>query len=296
MFERDWLCMTKTGINYTLFKNSCLVSVNGFIHMTDTDGTKILVQDGAKSGRIARNNQVGITSFADIGQLEMIPITADMVHRRYTDIPLKTKLYIDIGTPKPNKTAMLVLGGYLHVLDDSTFSRISDSIFTIDFQNFPLLERYYESSQCIDLSSLGLDVHTENPFIVNVEQLYSDEVLTKYATLSQSFLVFIDTDNLFTETHALHHFSVPGMITSHIEPIYPLITGYGALGDYWRVKEDGQWALTITKGWQENYLFQSTGIENLVNVSDTRCPENPANVGRAHFLKIGTDIRAVIGA
>lgn len=296
MSDREWLCLQKEGIDYNLFHESCLVTVNGMIHLTDTDGEKIYVIDGAKSSKICLNNQVGITSFREVGKMEFLPITEAMIHRRYADVPLNRNMYIDIGTPKPNKIAALVLGGYLHILDESTFYRISDSIFCIDFQNYPLLDRFYESRKYIDLSSLGLDVKPGNEWLVNVPELYSDAVLTKYATLSQSFLVFFDAESLFVEREAVRRSNLPGMFTSYIEPSLPLITGCGAITDYWRVKEDGQWALTVCEGWTDNHLYHTTNENNLVNVMDSRDPIYPVDIGRAHFLRIGTDIRVITGA
>lgn len=293
--DRDWLSLKKPNINYTLFQKSCLVSVNGLIHLTDTDGNQVLVRDGAKSARISKLNQVGITSFRELGELELMPITTSMIHRRYPDIPLNRNMYIDIGPAKPNKTAMLVLGGYLHVLDNTTFHRISDSIFAINFENFPLLERYFESKQFIDLSSLGLDASVQYNAAINMPELLTDDVLIKYATLSQSFLVFINTENMFVENAALKRSNLSGKFTSHIEPIYPLIVGCGLIADYWRVKEDKQWALSMNVNWQNNYLFNTTPLQNLNNVNDARTPENLLDLGRGHFLKIGSDIRKIVG-
>ena len=295
MADREWLCLQKEGIDYNLFHQSCLVTVNGMIHLTDTDGSKIFVIDGAKSSKICLNNQVGITSFREVGKLEFVPITESMIHRRYASVPLNRNMYIDIGAPKPNKIAALVLGGYLHILDKSSFYRINDSIFCIDFQNYPLLDRFYESRKYIDLSSLGLDVKEGNEWLVNVDELYSDEVLIKYATLSQSFLVFIDAESLFVEREAVRRSNLPGMFTSYTEPTSPLITGCGAITDYWRVKEDGQWALTVNDGWTDNHLYHTTDENKLVNVMDSRDPINPVDIGRAHFLRIGTDIRVISG-
>lgn len=301
MIDRDWLALQRPAekypdFDYELMQKSCLVSINGLFHLSDTDGEKLLVVDGAKSQRIAKTNQVGLTSFREVGDLQFIPITESMVHRRYDDVPLSRFLYIDIGQSIINKTAMLVLGGYLHVLDDLTFHRISDRIYAIDFSNYPLLDRYYESRSIIDLTSLELDVSETNDFTVNTQQLYSDEVLTKYVTLSQSFMVFVNTEDLFVEKQALRRSNLPCKFTSYVEPIYPLIVGCGMLGDYWRVDEDKQWALTVNQNWQNNYQFNTVPRSTLVNVDDARSPHDLYDLGRGHFLKIGTDIRKIVGA
>lgn len=298
--ERHWLALTKAGVDYDLFHRSCLVSVNGFFHLTDTNGDRVFVVDGMRSSRLSGRNQLGIYSFREVGALEFIPITESMVHRRYTDVPLKQTLYVDIGTTlaanKAGKTAMLVLGGYLHVLDSESFVRISDSIYGINFENLPLRDRYFESLGQIDLSSLGLTHAVGNPEQIAEAELYSDEVLTKYATLSQSFIVFVNNAELFVERVGLGRSPYPCTYVSHIEPKYPLVTGVGKISDYWRVKEDGRWALTVSDGIRNNLMLNTTPAEDLVSYDGSRQPERRIDYGRAHFLKVGTDIQMISGA
>ena len=294
--DRHWLALTKPEVDYTLFYKSCLVSINGLVHLTDTDGQAVYVVDGMKSCRQSGRNQIGITSFRELGALEFVPITPQMVHRRYPDRPLAKGLYLDIGTAKPGKYAMLVLGGYLHVLDSSTFRQVADSIYVIDFQNLPWRDRYYESRGLIDLSSFNLEVTTANEDQLVDAQLYSDEVLTQYATLSQSFLAFIDNPNLFVEREALRRTVLPNIYTSYSQPRFPLVLGVGKLGDYWRTYEHGQWSVTVNDGLRENYVFNTTPEHNLLSIDNTVSPFDDLELSRAQFLKIGSDLHLNTGA
>mgnify|MGYP000623845316 FL=1 len=58
----------------TLIHSHCLVTVNGYVHMTDTDGTKAYVVDGGKTLQRSRMNKLGIMSFLDVGRLTKVKI------------------------------------------------------------------------------------------------------------------------------------------------------------------------------------------------------------------------------
>jgi hypothetical protein len=292
--ERTWLSLTRAETNYQLFFKSCLVTINGLIHRTDTDGNRIYVVDGMKSCRHSGRNQIGITSFQKLGELEFMAISEAMIHRRYADEPLKSRVYIDIGTAKPNKLPMLVVGGYLHLLDSRTFFQVSDTVYAYNIRNVPWRERYFESKELIDLSHFDLEVFNHNDNQVTESELYSDEIIKKVFTLSQSFIVWIDNTDLFVEREALRRSTLPNMYTSHIEPIYPLTTGYGKLSEYWRVKEHNQWAVNVADGLKWNYDFNTTTESGLVSYDNSASPFNPLEYSRAHFMKIGCDALEVI--
>lgn len=294
--EKKWVDLRKDGIDYQLLYRSCLASVNGLFHLTDTDGERLMVVDAQATSDHSGRAELGLYSFRELGSLEFLPIKPEMIHHRYADQPYKTYLYIDTGTPRPNKTAMLVLGGYLHVLDDKVFSRINDSIFAICFDNFPLRDRYFESVGIIDLSSLGLEHDPDNPAKIKDQQLHSDEVLVKYATLSQSFIVFVDNTHLFVEYEDVQPTKIANIYVSFTEPKYPLVTGIGKISDYWRVKEHGQYALTVVNGVRNFYNFNTTTDDQLDCIDDAAPPFKPSEYTRPKFLKVGSDLFFTTGS
>lgn len=291
--DRDWLSVIRTDTDMTAFFQHCLISVNGFIHRTDGDGVRAYVIDGMKSCRKSGLNCLGITSFTKLGALEFVSLTPDMIYHRNDDqgnlTPYKSRMYIDAGSPRPTKTAMLVLGGYLHILDPNTFSQVGDQTFCINFQNFPLRDRYFDSFKMIDLDVLGLDHQSSNPVRIDDAELHSDEVLVKYATLSQSFLVFVDNPHLFVEREGLPRSRLYNTYTSAVKPEWPLIVQAGKFSDYWSVFEDDQWAITNKDGRRNNYDYNTTLEDNIVCIDDARTPQDRTTLSLAHFLKIGTD-------
>lgn len=292
--EREWLSITRPNTDYNLFFKSCLVSVNGLFHRTDTDGQRVYIIDGMKSCRISNRNQMGIVSFMNLGELEFLPMTESMVHRRYPDQPLSDRVFIDIGTSKPGKYPMLVLGGYLHVLDQRNFFQVSDTVYGFNIRNVPWRERFFESRKLIDLTSLNLEVINHNENQVVESELYSDENIKKMFTLSQSFIVFIDNLDLFVDYEVLRRTALVNMYTSFTEPKYPMTLGYGRIGDYWSTREDKQWSITVADNLKWNYLFNTVPEEDLVSYDDAVSATDPVEKSRCVFVKIGSDFLSVI--
>jgi len=288
--DKTWLMLTRPNTDYNLFYNSCLVSVNGFYHLTDHDVNGVYVIDGTKSMLISKQNEIGMHCFNDIGKLTFIPITPGMIYKQNSLEKFSDEAHINIGQDVSNKTIMLVLGGYLHALDDKTVIRTSDNGVAVIFNNLPLLERYFESKKYIDLSSLPLDHTVRNLDQIGVQQFYSDENILAYLTLSQSFFVLIDNTEIFVEREPVQKTPFPNMFISHTKPIYPLVVGYGKVANYWNVYEDGQWSLTCKDSERSNFYFNTLNVAIQQTVTSQELSTKPSYQSHAYFLKIGTDL------
>lgn len=288
--DKTWLYLTRPDTDYDLFHRSCLLSVNGFFHQSDGDASGIYVKDGMVSCVKSRQNQLGIYSFREIGNLTQIPITADMVYKQNAAGLYRQQAYINLGQDVSNKHVMLVLGGYLHVLDKRTFYRVGPGEFCINMQNLPLFDRYYESRKYLDLSSLGLETTERNPWQIGVNDFLSDAVLLQYLTLSQSFFVIIGHADLFVERAKVHLSKMSNLYISYVEPWYPLITGAGKMSDYWAIKEDGQYSLSCQDAMRDNPLYYTVDPLKENSLADGRVPAQPFGNSSAFLLKIGCDL------
>lgn len=289
--ERHWLALTREDTDYSLFFRSCLASVNGLIHLTDADSQRAYVVDGMKTARYSGKASLGLISFREVGALEFIPIKTSMIFRAREDLPLADRMYLNLGVSRPTKTAMLVLGGYLHALDNEAFYRINDTTFAINFKHIPLRDRYFDSRDLMDLSSLGLASAPGNSHEIDNDELFSDEVLTRYATLSQSFIVFVDNPQLFVETISVRESSSANMAVSFSAPHWPMLTETGKLVNYWRVHEHGQWACSFEDGLRDNYNFNDSPQTQLHGIDDHRLPYQQVTYPRMRMLRIGSDIQ-----
>lgn len=288
--EKTYLHLTKPDIDYKDFYDHCLVSVNGYLHMTDYDTTGIYVVDGNKSAVHSNNNQMGIYSFKELGPIKPIPITAGMISRQLENIPLKNKVYLKLPEKIENKVPMLVLGGYLHIFDPHTFYLVDEQTICINFLNYRFLDRYYESLKYIDLSSLPIDHYQRNKTQLDLENFFSDEVIKAYLTLTQSFIVLLDADNVFAEKVGIDSSKMPGMLVTHLKPNLPLIGGYGRLMDYWYTYEDRRYSITCVDDYIDTHVYNTTDWYKIPSVADNRLSTERIQKSYSHFLRIGVDI------
>lgn len=287
---KTWLYLSRPNTDWTLFRKSILPCVNGFFHATDVADQGCWIVDGMRTNIVSRQNQLGLLSFRELGELTYIPITESMLFKQSPDQQMRWQTNINVGVDLSQYTVMLVLGGYLHVLDDRVFRPNGSQTLMVDTQNLPLLERYFESKRYLDFSDFPLTRTDLNDEQISLAEFYSDAFLTRYFTMPQSFIVLLNNQELFAERSPLRSMQGPGFYSTYEKPNHLLITGVGKVSEYWAVLEDGQWAINIQDGLYHTRQFQSTDTQQLATVDAKRLPYRPVVYSSAEFLKLGTDI------
>lgn len=268
----------------SLLHDYCLLSVNGYYHMTDSDSTNTFILKGADTMRRSSINHVGILSFLGIGKVSKIPISN--IVGQTDNSPLKEKVYFTTNTNTINKSVILVLGGYLVMLDGIVFNKVGDNSFSVDLNKLSYIERICESRRSIDLSSLLLTDQTISTDVLNLEEAWSDDVIRRYFSLPQSYLVVIDTANLLFNRIPIKHSDIPGIFTSYKEPKYPLIVGYGKSVEYWKTFEDGHWNVSVHDSYYRNYIFAQQALNDNSNITDHLVPNMPYEHSRGYLLEM----------
>lgn len=286
--EKEDLKITrpKYTTSMDLLHTHCLVSVNGFFHMTGAANNEAFAYQGAKTMRKCNNNHLGITSFLDIGRLEKIPFDPETIVPVNSGRPLYEKLMFTIDADMENKSYFMILGGYLVFPENGTFWRNGDQSFILDLNRLPYLERVIESDLYLDLSSLGLTPQSIGDPLYNSDELRSDEVIKKYFSLSQSYFVIVDVPHLVTNKIHLRHSSLPGMFTAYQDPVYPLIVKNGKIAEYWKVHEDGHWAVNVQDSFLRNMIISQQPVGQNVTVSGNLVPTKPFHHSRGFLLEI----------
>lgn len=287
--EKTDLLLSRPGTDYAFFYKHCLVTVNGYIHQTSYSPHGIYVTDGRRSGKIANLTQVGIISFEKVGAITPVPITDSMFYKPRPDAKLRQGAYLKLNQDLTNKTLLLVLGGYLHVLDEA-YQMVGDNLVKINLGRLPLVHRLFESRNYIDLASLELPVSDRNPEMVALDDLYSDHSLKAYLKLSQTFFLIVDCPELYVEQHLLEHARLPGRWISYIPPRYPLLKGNGKLEDYVAFHEEDRWVIACDDNLERNYNFDTTEwvFENAVD--PTKSTTRPYDYARGYLLEIGREL------
>lgn len=271
-----------------LYEN-CLFTVNGFFHMADRDNNFVYVNGGGNSMVRSGQNQIGIWSWLNVGKIKQLAITEDMLFKQHDTSTFSDRVYIKINEPLEGKTVLLFAGGYFIKPDKEIFFPVGNGVYCFNAGRTPLLRRYFESSKYIDFSNLNLDRNSTNDTLISVQQFYSDEVLTKYMTLPQSFIAIVDKEDVYFDEHFIRHSPLPGMYTSFTEPVYPMFVGAGKVAEYWKTYEDGQWAINVNDGYRQNKAFETALDSRLTHVSNTNQTTSTHFNSLAYLLEAGSD-------
>lgn len=285
--DKNDLIVVKPGVDFMTHWRHCMVTVNGLFHRPFGSPQGLYVIDGGRSGRIANNNHVGILSFKSVAPLTYIPIDTRMVYKASEKQKLRNTVHIKLPMNVENKTVMLVLGGYLHVLDGS-YKIVGERTIAVDVNNLLLPERLYQSGQAMDLSPLRLMHGPGNEKQYLVEDMYSDRALLAYFTLPQSFVVVADMPDLFVRKHLVEKTGLPGRFYANSpEPRLPLFSALGRLMDYHPKVEDRKTVLACDTVIDERHLFNTHGWQAGSTVGPTPYPYSPSLLASAYQLEIG---------
>lgn len=285
--------------NVSKLDTHALVSVNGFIHNTaSSEGVtnQIYVEEGAKSVDRCRANGIGMLSFADISPIKKIRIkpeniiTNSATGRLYDQLSFSVELPNDLTT-LDNKSYILVLGGYLIFIKDNVFFKQGDLSFSLNLQAIRYVDRILESDHFLDLSKLELPRYAQYNDGFNTSELLSNEVIKRYFTLSQSFLVVVDTPVLYTESITIKDCDIPGSFRTYTQPRYPLFVGHGRVAEYWHTKQNGYWEVNVTDPYLRNFILTQGPELTSGYITDQLDPTKPVASLKGHFLTISGVVR-----
>lgn len=283
--EKD-LIITRPDTDYDLFIDHCLVSINGLIHRLDYDPDGVRVVGGGEANLISNRNHIAAMSFLGVGKVSTITVTPDMITRSESTQPLSTVATIDTGVDLSGKTVGMVIGGYLHLLDNCC-SVTGDTSISVQLQNLPLLQRWYSSKLLINVDSVPLTQSVGNKDQIAVSELLGDDFVKGYLTLSQSFVVIIDGNDLYVERTPLQYTGLPGRYIAREDLKYPLIGPLGNLLSYTQREQGGQYVIAVQDALTTYYQFEQTHWLKNHSVDNSRITYWMKDYSQCLFWEIG---------
>ncbi len=283
--------MTRVGTNYNDVSNYCLFTINGFLHASQLiSGTGIRVINGGSTNDIAGNNHFGVISFRNLGTIQQIPFTANMISTPDPLMLVGQTAYINLGVSLVGKSVILSLGGYLHV-NDASFQIVNyqTGLIAVNLGAINLMERLFESRQFIDLSSLGLTPHPYDKQAIQLADLSNNTIMTNYLTLSQSFAVVVNTPSLYVSPNLIERSNLPGRFITPYEPLFPLQLASGRLPEYSVSNDHGRYTLGIEHSLIPNYQFETTDWQSDPWIFPNLMNDQPYRRSLGHLLEIGTE-------
>lgn len=267
-----------------------LFTVNGFVHRIDWSEYGVHILEGQASLRHANRNEIGVHSFTEVGELTYHSLTTEMIRPYRKDASLYDGVLLTLpeDIDLENKTLMLVIGGYLHV-QGKVYRRVGDRSYRLDPKRLSFPERYFQSRHYIDLTPLGIDPYDHNDSLVSTNDLLSDSVVEAYLTLPQSFLVVVDTPELFQELVPLEPAGLPDRyLESGDAPQYPILGAYGRMLEYHILYEDGVSVIATDTNQRQRYDFQDRPWRSQKALDGSRYPAQPTESAQAYYRLMGT--------
>ena len=271
------LKMTRPVISTPMRKmdTHCLVTVNGYIHETTSNDTETFIMNGGTSARMTADTHVGIWSFLDIAALTKVRINPSRIYPFEPNGTMYEKLRFTIDEDLTGKSVILVLGGYASFPNKSFFYQVGEKSFAVDLKLMDYENRVIHSRNQIDLSSLELNEIDNAPHHIDLAQLRSDDVIKKYFDISQSFLVIVDTPQLFINKIPLIRAAFPGQYLYHENPVYPLEGTFGKIFEYWKRQEGVKWSLGTRDAYYKKFMFQEGPMKAPFHASDALDATHP---------------------
>lgn len=282
------LRLTKDGVDYSRFHKRCLVTVSGLLHPVDFDDNGVLVKGGGRTCYLSRDNSVGILSFENVGEVKTILINDTLIAAR-TEVGYKEGIYVKLNESIGTRTVALSIGGYLH-FNNQHYRVINDTTILIEWRSISVVRRYMETRGLIDLSSLekAVSLNPRHSGSIDRDSLDEDAAILTYLTLLQSFVILIDSDNLFFEKRVLENSGLPGRYYSYTRPTQPMLTSNGLLPAYTAIPEHIAFTLCIPNNLVIDYASERTdqpyGYQNSAHVTHEK-----SRYGSAYLLEIGTE-------
>lgn len=277
--------VTKSNVNYMDYASKVLFSVNGYYHFHETGTHGFYVYDANTTRRYSGDNSLGVTSLVQVGECTLIPITEEMLYQNVPGGKFVDQFYIELPEDIGERSVMVVLGGRLHILDDF-YSVVGDRNIKISPTKETLPDIMYEDRAFLDFKGFPIESPEWSYQGLPLADLFSDDFVKAYATMSQSFIVIVDTPNLAVSKLQIENSRIPGIYTVGEEPVKPIILGSGRLAEYRRTRGELHWRITALRPQQKRHLYGTRDWTNDTLVDEAGLNPNPFFYPNAYLLSI----------
>lgn len=289
-FDKKHLKITHPDVDGPTLRKRAMISINGFFHFTEYTPDGIIVHHGNQSIRHANDNHVGVHSFMEVGEINYLNITDDMISNINEGAPLSDGVYVTL--PKSvnlkDKTILMVIGGYLQALGKG-YTRTGEHTFRIQLSNLMLLERFYQSRHFMDMHDAPRTIYGNDIDLLSVGELHSDEMIRWLINRTQTFFVVVDVPSMFHAIEPVEHMQLPGRYMDNTPNNYPLIGAYGRVLEYRHLFYPGErYVLASTPNRRYNFDFNRRPWRDSLAVNHGSNSEHPFTHTDAFWRLLGT--------
>lgn len=253
------------GIDSRHLYDHVLWSVNGFIVKSSFHDYGCRVLEAGDIVRRSGKMNISGLNFETVGKVTTQDLTDQHIFKvdeskRYFD-----GVHIKLDKPLGNRTVGIVIGGYLHLLDDLV-RPISQTTLRLTPGDLNIIERVLLSKDSLDLEFMKLNDLDKGQ---QVSAIMDDVNWFNYLTSKYTFLVFIDNVDMWKTTSYVNTVSRPGLyVMSDTEPMGQLTDNVGRMINYWPKFECMEIALCSDDYMQPNYALRDTSWLKDITIND----------------------------
>ena len=269
--DKDDIWLTRKDTDYIEAQGHALATVNGLVHRVDADKDGLYIHDGGVTFRRSNNALLGLLSFENVGKIKTHSITVDMIYHPEEIGRLSESAFIKLPFDATNRVVGVVIAGYLHLVTNDV-KIIGDRTIKILMNRIPFWERYMENRRVMDMTPMERFhvVNPDDPSIYSTEGFNSADCIKELLTLSQSFLVEIETDNMSVDHFKTMNAWLPGRFYWHERPLFPLRTELGKLPSYMSMNEADKWVICIDNNLLQRRLSSSLEEQHRMLTTEAR--------------------------
>lgn len=282
------LRLVKDDVDYQDIVDNCLISVNGIFYNAFAAKHGIIIPDAARSRALARDNRVGIVNFGKLGKLTRYPITESNIVKTFADVPLSDTTYLSIpNVDLTNKTLFLVIGGVLHTMD-GWYTQVGTNLIKLAFRNYPWVEHYWDFKQRYQLPEFNIQRWENRVDKLKLDELFSNDTITKLLTCPQSFIVTIDNVGIQVLNEPVHQASLAGRLYSYgSKPNLPLFNDQGFIAEYTSYKgADDTYVIRAPNDIRDHRLYDYTEWRKQQFITDHQVTTSPFRYSEMFFKRI----------
>lgn len=267
------------------YLSNALITVNGFLHRSAVHGVGLQVEGAGKTLQMSQNNQVGLLSFTNVGDIQLLGLSPDQILKGNNNRSLYDETYVNLGVDLTNKSLLMSLGGYLNTAGIEVINpEIGLLRLRVSRMNFH--KRIIESMNKIDLSSLDLYRPDHLPNTISITQCLDDNAIRSYLQLSQTFFIIVDTPGISINRVPIDNVKLYGLYESNTEPKWPMIDSLGRLPEYVKNRQDAFWVMRCGELYHRDYNFESRPLTELDRVGSSVVPPNGYHKEVGHMVEI----------
>lgn len=287
--EYSDILLARTDTDYDDALKHMLVTVNGFTHLTFRVANGILVKGGSASVMRSGENNVGLLSFKDVGEIELITLREDELYNPHAGGALIDEVWITMNRDIGNRVPRLSLAGHMLWAED-VVEIVGINTLKININKLNLPDMFFQVRKYMNTDSVDSVLFRDpsNPDNLRLQDLNSDDFVKKLFTMDQSFIVLVDRPNLHVEKTKLEYTALPGRYYCNQLPIGPIETTMGRMPEYRAFPEDVRMVIALQDNFTYRSMHETYEWRKEIAVDNQHISSAPRYYSQGHLLNIFT--------